>query len=142
MELSVYLILILIVIAILSSLRVFFFKNLDIVKEASRYAASFDKFNSYFLEDVKNSKHVKIENTGGKLTIIFDDGMNYIYDTSTENIYRGKTRIASNISVFTINQKTITINNVEKEILSIEMRIGTSTDTAFDKKIDYTLKYW
>lgn len=143
-ELSVYIMALLVVVGVLASIRNFFFKNLDIVKETARYAASFDKFNSYFVKDVKNNKHVNISSDGstGNLIITFEDGTNYVYNYQDSGIYRGKVKIATNISAFTATSKTLVINNFEKEIISLNMVIGTSNNTLFNKSIDYTLKYW
>ena len=143
-ELSIYIIVLSLVIGVLASIRNFFFKNMDIVKETSRYASAFDKFNSYFVKDVKNNNNAKIDSDAstGNLIITFEDGTNYIYNDSDDGIYRGKIKIATNVSAFTASKKTIVINNVEKEIISINIAIGTSNNTMFNKSIDYTLKYW
>lgn len=141
-ELTLYIMLLLIVIGVLTTINNFVFKNMNILKENSRYAAAFDKFNSYFVGDVKNNKHVVTTTDSSNLIITFEDGTNYIYDSKSKDIYRKKIKIATNVSAFTISKKTIIINNIEKEILSVNIIIGTSSQTAFNQNIDYTLKYW
>ena len=143
-ELSAYIILLLLVIGVLASIRGFFFNNLDIVRKASRYAASFDKFNSEFVKDVKNNKYASVETdeTSGNIIITFESGDTYVYNASDEGIYKGKIKIATNVTSFNASNKTIMVNGVEKEIISISIAIGTSIDSMFYKSIDYTLKYW
>lgn len=143
-ELSAYIIVLLLVIGVLASIRNFFYNNLDIVKKASRYAASFDKFNSNFVKDVKNNKDANVETdeTSGNIIITFENGDTYVYNTTDEGIYKDKVKIATNVTAFDAKKKTIMVNGVEKEIISISIAIGTSTDSMFYKSIDYTLKYW
>ena len=83
---------------------------------------------------------VNIEKNAGETTITFEDGITYIYNDNA--IYRDKVKIATNVTVFDAEKKTIIINNVEKEIVSIKIEIGNSAETVFSKSIDYTLKYW
>lgn len=138
--LAVYITVMLLVVGLLSTISTFFYGNLDIVKNAARYSAEFDKFNSSIISDVKSNKHVNADNS--QKTIIFEDGTTYKYNESDEGIYRGQKKIASHVKYFSIGKKTIVINNVEKEILSINIVIGSSEKNLLNKKIDYTLKYW
>ena len=142
LALSFYIVVILIVMGLLSSIRNFFFKNVDVLEDASRYAASFDKFNNYFVNDVKNNYHVKVDSNASNITIIFEDGTTYIYNEEDGGIYREKIKIASNVTTFVVNKKNVVINTVQKEIIRINIAIGDSDANLFNKKIDYTLKYW
>ena len=51
-------------------------------------------------------------------------------------------KIASSVTNFTATSKTVVINNTEKEIITIDIAIGSNGKNTFNKKIDYTLKYW
>ena len=141
-ELSIYIIILLIVVGLLTSLRNYFYGNIGIIRDTARYASSFDKFNSYFVEDVKSNKQANIESSGNNMIITFENGSTYVFNDNDNSIYKGKIKIADNVSVFNASKKTIIINNVEKEIISINIVIGTSSNTLFSKTIDYTLKYW
>lgn len=143
-ELSAYIIVLLLIVGVLASIRNFFFNNLDIVKKASRYAAAFDKFNSYFVQDVKNNKYVNVEkdNNSENVIITFENGDTYIYNKADEGIYKGKVKIATNVTLFNANKKTIMVSGVAKDIISVTIAIGTSSNEMFYKTIDYTLKYW
>ena len=84
----------------------------------------------------KNNKNVKVDG----YTVIFDDGTTYVYEGNS--LYRGQEKVATNVTDFEVSKKTITINNVDKNILRIKLTLGNSSKTLFNKNIDYTLKYW
>ena len=139
-QLTIYLIAMLVVIGMMTTLSNFFYGNINIIREASRYAAEFDKFNTHFVKDVESNNEVNIITTDGQVTIIFEDGTTYTYND--EGLYRGRVKISTNVKAFTATKKIITINNVDKDIVTVKIIIGNSTQTLFSKQIDYTLKYW
>lgn len=137
-ELVVYITVMLAVLGVMDSISSFFYNNLGIVKESAKYSAQFDSFNSYITVDIKNNKDVVVKNK----TLIFQDGTTYVYNEADEGIYRGNQKIATNVKTFNVSKKTITINNVDKNILTVQIIIGNSSKTLFNRTIDYTLKYW
>lgn len=137
-ELVVYITVMLAVLGVMTSISSFFYNNLGIVKESAKYSAQFDSFNSYITVDIKNNKDVVVKNK----TLIFEDGITYVYNEADEGIYRGNQKIATNVKTFNVSKKTITINNVDKNILTVQIIIGNSSKTLFNRTIDYTLKYW
>lgn len=137
-ELVVYITVMLAVLGVMASVSSFFYNNLGIVKESAKYSAQFDSFNSYITVDIKNNKDVVVKNK----TLIFEDGTTYVYNEADEGIYRGNQKIATNVKTFNVSKKTITINNVDKNILIVQIIIGNSSKTLFNRTIDYTLKYW
>ena len=139
-ELIVYVLVMTIVVGIMAGVSNFFYDNLWVVKDGAKYAGEFDKLNSNLIVDVKANKHV-VANYIDK-TIIFEDGTTYKYNEQDEGIYRGKNKIAANVKAFSVSNKTIIINNVEKDILTIKVIIGNSSKNLINKQIDYTLKYW
>lgn len=138
--LTVYIMAIFIVIGTLSAVSNFFYGNIFVLKDSARYAAEFDRFNSSILCDAKANKHVVVNES--EKTIIFEDGTTYKYNEDDNGVYRGKNKIASNVMDFKVSKKTIVIENVDKDILTINIKIGTSDQNVMNKKIDYTLKYW
>lgn len=134
--LIIYITAMLMVVGILASISSFFHGNLGILKKSANYAAQFDIFNSYMIGDVKNNKDVKVDG----YTVIFEDGTTYVYEG--DSLYRGQEKVATNVTDFEVSKKTITINNVDKNILRIKLTLGNSSKTLFNKNIDYTLKYW
>ena len=137
-ELVVYITVMLAVLGVMTSISSFFYNNLGIVKESAKYSAQFDSFNSYITVDIKNNKDVVVKNK----TLIFEDGTTYVYNEADEGIYRGNQKIATNVKTFNVSKKTITINNVDKNILTVQIIIGNSSKTLSNRTIDYTLKYW
>ena len=137
-ELSVYIVVMILVLGIMTTISSFFYDNIDVVKESAQYAAQFDSFNSYFTVDVKENSDVNVSDK----TIIFENGITYVYNESDEGIYRGNQKVATNVKAFNVSKRTITVNNVDKNIVSVNVIIGNSTQTLFNKTIDYTLKYW
>ena len=140
LSLSVYIIVMLIVVGIVATISSFFNENLKIVRDTAKYSCEFDKINTSLISDVKNNKHVNVPND--KKTIIFEDGTTYRYNATDDGIYRGKAKIASHVTSFAVSKKTIVIDNVDKEILTVNIIIGTSEKSLINKQIDYTLKYW
>lgn len=139
-SLVVYIMVMLIVLGIMQTVSSFFYGNLNLIRDSAKYASEFDRFNSYIVTDVKNNTKVNADNTSK--TIIFEDGTTYMYNQEDESIYRGQNKIASHVKGFNVSKKTITINNVEKDILTVKIIIGNSEKNLFNKQIDYTLKYW
>lgn len=142
MALCVYIIALSIVIGVLATITTFFESNLNVVRSTAKYAAEFDKFNAHMVADVKNNSKVSVDSTVDSTTIIFEDGTTYTYNQDDEGIYRGQTKVASHVTQFECSKKTITINNVDKEIVTINITIGDDKRNLFNKQIDYTLKYW
>ncbi len=138
--LTVYILTLSIVVGILASISSFFYGNVNLVIDSSRFAAEFNKFNVNFVNDAKKNNHANVKNGN---TVIFEDGTTYVYNEEDKGIYRGQVKIATNVQVFNASKKTITINNVDKDIITIDISVGNYNNrTLFIKKIDYTLKYW
>lgn len=123
--LIIYMIGITLTISILSILSTFFFRNQNYLLDNSRYVSEYNKFNMYFIKDIKNNRTAKIENVYQKdaygnqvisngnpvkagMRIVLADGTVYTYrslgdkdskgkDTYDNGIYRNKTKICSKI---------------------------------------------
>lgn len=139
-SLTVYVIVMLIVIGMVATISNFFYGNLNVVRDSAKYASEFDKINSSLIADVKSNKHVNADNDNK--TIIFEDGTTYKYNDADDGIYRGQNKVASHVTYFTVSKKVIVVDNVDKEILTINIVIGTSEKSLINKQIDYTLRYW
>lgn len=135
--LVIYIIVFTIVISILSVISSFFFSNVNFVKEQANYAPEFNKFNMFFIQDVKNNKNVTVNNN----TIEFADGTRYDFNSDQKAIYRNGKAIAKNIQVAVFKPSTVTIRNTTKNIVNVNIAIGKA-GSLFIKDIDYVLKYW
>ena len=135
-SLIVYLILLIFVITILSIVSSYFYTNLDKVGDMGKNMAYFNKFNMYFIEDIKNNTEVySTENN----KLILGDGTIY---TFTENsIYRNKNKICENIESLTFTQREeVDENDFEKIVINVQMTISGSQ--IFEMENDYVLNYW
>ena len=122
----------------LISMSDFFFANTKHLQDASKNIAEYNKFNMYFIEDVKNNTDVQsISDT----EIIFEDGTVYTYALEPDNgIYRNKVKICDNIGFCRFSKTENTENEHIKKIISVRILIKGAQ--IFDTKSDYVLKYW
>jgi len=136
LSLIIYIVVILVVIGTLSVVSQNFYSSSSYITEMGKYVAEFDKFNMFFIEDVKNNENIYsiTENQ-----IIFEDGTIYTY--SEQSIYRNKIEICSNIYTCVFTQKEETDqNNFTKKIINVQLSIKGSK--MFESENDYVLKYW
>lgn len=112
-----------------------FFANIQLVKNQSDYVVEYNKFNMFFIQDVKANKAASIIAT----TIVFEDGTKYEY--KDESIYRNDKKIAKNIRTASFEPATYTVNNVTKNLIKVNLNIGVEKKS-YQKQIEYVLKYW
>ena len=141
-SITIYIIVMLIMVSIITVLTSYFYKNVDIRSINEDLNQQYTKFNSYFIKEVnkKGNKIVDIhslsksksekellENTSNQQNyIVFSSGNQYTYIPENEGIYMNKVKIVQNITgcTFTANKEangktTVTViiqgNNFEKE---------------------------
>lgn len=112
-----------------------FLANIQLVKNQSDYVVEYNKFNMFFIQDVKANKAASIIGT----TIVFEDGTKYEY--KDESIYRNDKKIAKNIRTASFEPATYTVNNVTKNLIKVNLNIGVEKKS-YQKQIEYVLKYW
>ena len=112
-----------------------FFANIQLVKNQSDYVVEYNKFNMFFIQDVKANKAASIIGT----IIVFEDGTKYEY--KDESIYRNDKKIAKNIRTASFEPATYTVNNVTKNLIKVNLNIGVEKKS-YQKQIEYVLKYW
>ena len=135
--LVIYVIVLTIVVSILAMISSFFFSNVNFVKKQANYAPEFNKFNMFFIQDVKNNKNVTVSGNNIK----FEDGTEYTFNLDQKAIYRNGKAIAKNVQAAVFTTTTETIRNTTKNIVNVSIAIG-NTGALFTKEIDYVLKYW
>ena len=135
--LVIYVIVLTIVVSILAMISSFFFSNVNFVKDQANYAPEFNKFNMFFIQDVKNNKNVTVSGNNIK----FEDGTEYIFNLDQKAIFRNGKAIAKNVQAAVFTTTTETIRNTTKNIVNVSIAIG-NTGALFTKEIDYVLKYW
>lgn len=141
--LSIYVIIFSIIIALLANLSNFIYGNLGGISDSNIDLTEFNKFNMYFIEDVKNNKQVLVQNLADDndrefVQIVFADGDAYTYTIGDDAIYKNNQKIASDILDF----KAEGFKKDDKMYVEISVRIGTDDETNYTKTIDYVLKYW
>jgi len=137
-SLTIYLTAMCLVIAMLATFSNLFYSNTAFLKEESKNMSEYNKFNMYFIEDVKNNKEVSsITNN----EIVFEDGTIYTYKASPDNsIYRNKVKICKNIAYCKFTKDEQKVNNTTKKIIDVYMII--SGTNLFETSNQYVLKYW
>lgn len=141
--LVMYVILFSIAITILATISSYIFNNLDNISSEQISSEEFNKFNTYFVSDVKKSTvaTVESEENSDDLTIKLDGGSTYTYKKDEKAIYKDKEKIARNIVSFTAKaEKDDTYN---KNTIEINIKTGKNEEKPnFEKTIKYVLKYW
>lgn len=143
--LVIYVILFSVVMGLLATLSNYIYNNLHYVNDASVDVSEFNKFNMYFVEDVKSNKQVEVKDTinnqGKKvLQIVFEDGDIYNYIEEEKSIYKNKQKIAKDIQSFTA--QSFKTQDEKKIYISVNIKIGAKEETNYSKDLNYVLKYW
>ncbi len=134
-SLVIYIAISTVVISIMAVVSSFFFGNVDKVKEQDKYASEFNKFNMFFINDIKNNKTANVEAN----KIVFEDGTVYEYSKPERAIFRNSTRITSNVTALEFNLSEYeSTEKTTKNIITVGISIGEN----FYQSIEYVLKYW
>lgn len=134
--LIIYVVLLILVVSTLSIVSTHFYSNTKYLMDNGKYVSQFDKFNMYFIEDVKNNKETySVESN----KIVFEDGTIYTY--SENSIYRNKVELCRNIEncIFSKLDETDD-NNFTKKIINVKLSIAG--ENKFETENNYVLKYW
>ena len=138
LSLIIYIIVLTFVVAMLATISDMFFSNTKYITDSGKYISEFNKFNMYFIEDVKNNKNT-YEVTDNQ--IIFEDGTTYTYKTDPDNgIYRNKVKICTNIAFCKFTKSKKEEETITKNIIQVKMVIKSSK--LFEVTNEYVLKYW
>ena len=154
LSLVIYILLSTIIIAVIALMSSNFFSNVDVIVNQDKYAVEFNKFNMFFINDVKSNTEATVEPT--KITFK-DNGA--VYELKGTDMYRNDTIIANQIQSVKFSEDTYTVPNtlidVKKKIIKVQLTIGRPFEEGtlvedLDKKayqrlnktIEYVLKYW
>ncbi len=141
--LCIYVIVFSIIIVLLANLSNYIYNNLDNINDSSIDLSEFNKFNMYFIEDVKSNKQALVQNLADDnnnefIQIAFADGDIYTYTIGDNSIYKNNQKIATSIKDF----KAEGFKKDEKMYIEITIKLGTEDEANYSKTIDYVLKYW
>lgn len=128
-SITIYVIVMLIIVSVMTVLTSYFYKNIDIRSVSADLNQQYTKFNAYFTQEVnkKGNQLLEINSKDDQQSyMIFSSGNQYTYIPKNEGIYMNKVKIAQNITgcVFTTNEEkngkiTVTViiqgENFERE---------------------------
>ena len=137
-SLVIYVVVATIIISTMAVISSFFFSNMSSVNGQEEYALEFNKFNMFFINDVKNNKKAEI-NVG---KIVFEDGTVYEYRASEKAIYRNNIKIAKKIEDLKFTENTYQVPNTQTTKKLVNVQISMGKNNQFSKTIEYVLKYW
>ena len=138
--LTIYIIIFSIVIILLANLSSYIYSNLKNINDRSVDVSEINKFNMYFIEDVKTNSQAEIRTLtdSNTMQIVFQDGDIYSYVINEKSIYKNEQKIARNIEAFNAEGYIIDA----KKYIPVSIEIGTDDETNYTKATDYVLKYW
>ncbi len=133
--LIIYMIIATVIITGMAMLSSYFYNNMSLIKTDSTYVVEYNKFNMFFIQDVKTNQKADVVTD----TITFGDGTEYQYKEG--KIYRNNEEIATNIKSAMFSLDTYVVKNTTKSVITVSLDIGEK-DKSYKKTIEYVLKYW
>lgn len=139
--LVIYVIVFSITIALLASLSNYVYSNLGNISSEQISSEEFNKFNTYFVSDVKQSKSAEVSSENDEIIISLESGSEYTYNKKEKAIYKDKEKIARNIASFSAQASMD--ESSKKNIIEVTIKTGKDENNPiFNKTIKYVLKYW
>ena len=123
----------LIVVASISTLTTFFYKNIDTSAINDNTTTQYTKFLSYFTEEINNSNNKVVECKNNY--IIFSSGNQYTFNQESKSVYRNNVKICDNIDTCDFSYTYID----SKYIINIEFKSG-KVDKTGKNMMTYTIK--
>ena len=133
--LVIYIAVFTIVVSTMTLLSSYFYNNMHLIKDDASYVVEYNKFNMFFIQDVKHNSTATIENN----VIRFEDGT--IYEYKSNSIYRNDKEIATNVKSATFNLESYEVESTTKNLIVVNLNIGEG-EKEYQKEIEYVLKYW
>ena len=124
-----------VVVSSMALLSSYFYNNMHLIKDDANYVVEYNKFNMFFIQDVKHNSTATIENN----IIKFEDGT--IYEYKSNSIYRNDKEIATNVKSATFNLESYEVESTTKNLIVVNLNIGEG-EKEYQKEIEYVLKYW
>ena len=116
-----------VVISTMGLLSSYFYTNMKLIKTDSNYVVEYNKFNMFFVQDVKSNTTADVTTN----SIIFEDGTKY----------RNDKEIATNIKSAVFSQETYQVDWTTKNIITVNLDVGED-EKSYVKQIEYVLRYW
>ena len=135
MALVIYIAVFTVVVSSMALLSSYFYNNMHLIKDDANYVVEYNKFNMFFIQDVKHNSTATIENN----IIKFEDGT--IYEYKSNSIYRNDKEIETNVKSATFNLESYEVESTTKNLIVVNLNIGEG-EKEYQKEIEYVLKYW
>lgn len=129
-SLTIYVIALTIIVAMVSVISSYFYKNMNSSTDTINPLTEYTKFNSFFSDEVNHS-NIKVLECKENY-IVFDNYVQYTFIPENKAIYKNKVKICAEVESCKFEYK---INN-GKDVVSVKIKIGTQEE----KNVDYTLK--
>jgi len=122
----VYLFAMVIALTVVGLITSFFFENIYGIKQTAELTNQYNKFNMFFIEDIKESYSIICDGVGtsnSRVQFVPKPGSEevIIYSLNGESIYRDNIKIADNISSFKVGAYT-------KDSVSLEVILTDLTE--------------
>ncbi len=121
----IYVIALLVVVGLISTLTGYFYKNVNVSTENSELTTQFTKFNSYFTSEV-NEKNITVldaktsDETPKTSYIAFSNGVTYTFNEEYKAIYRNNIKICTNVDRCLFSYDFIE----NKYVVYVDLKIG------------------
>lgn len=140
-SLMIYVIGMLIIIALISTLTTFFYKNIDVTAINDNTTTEYTKFSSNFLEEINQKDNRVIDartymEDEEKISyIIFSTGNQYTYKSNNKSIYKNNIKICQNVEecIFSYNLKD------SQYTVNVKLKVGKMDKTG-ENVLLYTIK--
>ena len=130
-----YILILTIITALIGTVSTYFYKNVSGINEDSKAVSTFNKFNMYFIEEVKRENN-KVEEISNDMTSIsFKSGNSFLYKDGF--IYFNGKQICSEVNnlSFEFYEES---GNINENIVTVNLNIGTYSP--YSKTIDYVVE--
>lgn len=131
-SLVVYVAVMTLVIVIMNSIIINFYNNTDAVQADIQDIVEFNKFNSYFLKEIKTANNKVDQISNDNQYILFSTGN--FFSISDNNIYYNKIKICENVESMQISLGK-NGNGIDKSIVNITLNFKN-----FNKSISYKIE--
>ena len=88
-SLTIYVIVMVVLVAIITTLTAYFYKNVDTTSKQDDINKQYTKFLSYFSEEINREENEIVEIDQDNRYIIFSSGNQYTFVPENEGIYQG-----------------------------------------------------
>lgn len=138
--LSIYIIVMIIVMGVISSIINEFYKNTDNIQEDTEQILEFSKFNTYFLKEIKLKGNSVDSIDGEGKYILFTSGNSFSFDTDNNKIYYNNIQICKDVQSVDFRFGR-TINSNEEIQVEDRSIINVSINfKEFNKSISYKVE--